>query len=33
MLSPVAVTMLVVYNHIVRQQSVTGDSYIIKIIV
>lgn len=33
LLSPIAVTVLIVNNQIVKQQSVTGDRYIIKIIV
>ena len=33
LLSPIAVTVLIVNNQIVKQQSVTGDRDIIKIIV
>ena len=33
LLSPIAVTVLIVNNQTVKQQSVTGDRYIIKIIV
>lgn len=33
LLSPIAVTALIVKNQVVKRQSVTGDRYIIKIIV